>query len=62
MAKVKFIPCDIYKRSICVFIGTLEEFKQYVKKEYDGEDEKDFLEMVTNLEDDKIGMASFNYD
>jgi hypothetical protein len=34
MAKVKYIPCDIYKRGISIFIGSLKEFKAWVKKEY----------------------------
>lgn len=60
MAKVKYIPCDIYKRGISVFIGTLDEFKTWVKKEYTDKEEKDFVRMVLGLEE--CGMASFNYN
>ena len=34
MAKVKYIPCDIYKRDITVFLGSLDELKRWVKSEY----------------------------
>lgn len=61
-AKVKYIPCDIYKRGISVFIGTLDQFKAWVKTEYTDNDEQDFVKMAMDLEEDKIGMASFNYD
>ena len=61
-AKVKYIPCDIYKRGVSVFIGTLDQFKSWVKKNYTVKDEQDFVEMVQDLEEDGIGLASFNYD
>lgn len=61
-ARVKYIPCDIYKRGITVFIGTLDQFKDWVKKDYTSESEKEFVDMVLALDEDSIGMASFNYD
>ena len=61
-AKVKYIPCDIYKRGISVFIGTLDQFKEWAKKEYTDKDEQGFVEMIMDLEEDRMGMASFNYD
>lgn len=62
MAKVKYIPCDIYKRGISIFIGSLKEFKAWVKKEYTDENDKGFAEMVEKLDEDNVGMASFNYN
>lgn len=62
MAKVKYIPIDIYKRCIYVFIGNLDEFKSWVQKEYNNDEEKTFVSMVMNLKEDEIGMASFNWD
>ena len=32
MAKIKNIPCDIFKRDIDVFIGSYEELCKYAKK------------------------------
>ena len=62
MAKVKYIPCDIYKRGISVFIGNLDEFKAWVKKDYTDEEEQEFVDMVMGLKEENCGMASFNYD
>ena len=62
MAKVKYIPCDIYKRGISVFIGNLDEFKAWVKKDYTDEEEHEFVDMVMGLKEENCGMASFNYD
>ena len=61
-AKVKYIPIDIYKRYIYVFIGALDEFKSWVKATYTYDIEKQFVEMVLGLSEDSIGMASFNWD
>ena len=61
-AEVKYIPIDIYKRCIYVFIGTLGEFKSWVKATYTNDEEKEFVEMVLRLTEDSIGMASFNWD
>jgi len=61
-AKVKYIPVDIYKRCIYVFIGTLDEFKSWVKATYTYDEEKQFVEMALGLTEDTIGMASFNWD
>lgn len=62
MAKCLYIPCDIYKRGINVFVGSLSEFKTWVKKDYIDESEQAFVDMVMELNDENIGMASFNYD
>ncbi len=62
MAKVKYIPCDIYKRGISIFIGSLKEFKAWVKREYTDGTDKGFAEMVEKLDEDNVGMASFNYN
>lgn len=40
MSKVKFIPCDIYKRGVNVFIGEQKEFEAWVKKTYADDDEE----------------------
>lgn len=61
-AEVKCIPVDIYKRYIYVFIGTLGEFKSWVKTTYTYDIEKQFVEMILGLTEDSIGMASFNWD
>jgi hypothetical protein len=61
-AKVKYIPIDIYKRYIYVFIGTLGEFKSWAKNTYTYDIEKQFVEMVIGLTEDSIGMASFHWD
>lgn len=61
MAEVKYIPCDIYKRGIWVFVGTLDELKLWVEKEFTCEDENEFVDMVLGLKK-RNEMASFNYD
>ena len=61
-AEVKYIPIDIYKRCIYIFIGSLDEFKLWVKNTYTYDKEKEFVEMVLRLTEDTIGMASFNWD
>jgi hypothetical protein len=61
MAKVKYIPCDIYKRGIWLFVGTLVELKSWVKKEFTYDDETDFVEMVLGLKK-RNEAASFIYD
>lgn len=61
-AKYKYIPCDIYKRGVFLFIGSLRQFKDWVKEEFTYKDEEDFVNMVLSLEEGKVGMASFNYD
>ena len=62
MAKVKYIPVDIYKRCIYVFIGTLEELRTWIKKEYCDSSEEDFVSMVMSLKEEEVGMASFNWE
>ena len=61
-AEVKYIPIDIYKRCIYVFMGSLDEFKLWVKNTYIYDEEKDFVNMVLGLTEDSIGMASFNWE
>lgn len=49
MAQVKYIPCDIYKRGITVFIGNKEEFISYCEKTYnEDEDDEDFVYSIKN--------------
>lgn len=61
MAKHKYISCDIYKRGIWVFIGSLDELKLWVKREFTYEDEKEFVDMILGLKQ-RNELASFNYD
>ena len=61
-AKVKYIPIDVYKRFIYIFIGSLDEFKLWVKNTYTYDEEKEFVKMVLGFTEDSIGMASFNWD
>jgi len=62
MAKVKFIACDMWKRGIYSFIGTLSELKDWVYSETKDEWSPEFLDMIRDLDDGKIGVASYNYD
>ena len=61
-AKVKYIPIDIYKRYIYIFIGSLDEFKLWVKNTYIYDEEKEFVKMVLGLTQDSIGEESFSWD
>lgn len=59
MAKVKHIPCDIYKRGITVFIGSPKELILWSKKTYnEDEDDKEFNH---SLEHCSYGLADFHY-
>ena len=60
MAKEKYIPIDIYKRCIHVFIGTLDEFKAWVENYFDDDSEQDFVKMVLDLKEEKIGRHHIN--
>ena len=61
-AKVKYIPIDIYKRYLYIFIGELEMFKAWVQATYIYEQERPFVEMVLGISKDSIGMASLYWD
>ena len=43
MAKIKTIPCDIYRWTVQVFLGSHEEFRKYVEKKLK---DKDLLSVV----------------
>lgn len=58
-AKVKYIPCDIYKRGINVFIGTPEQLKEWCKKHFN--EDKDDEEFNYSLENCSYGLADFHY-
>lgn len=60
MAKCKWIPCDIFKRGVYVFVGTLKEFKSWIaaSKEWS----EDFKSMVANINANGNEAASYNYD
>lgn len=59
MAKVKYIPCDIYKRGINIFIGTPNQLIEWAKKVYN-EDEDD-AKFIRGLETCSYGMADFHW-
>ena len=46
MAKMKTIPCDIYRWNVQVFLGSHEEFRKYVHKKY--REDKELLDIVDN--------------
>ena len=48
---VKFIPCDIYRRGVCIFVGKLNEFKKFIEKEYPKEEDAEFRNMVLQTEE-----------
>lgn len=61
MAKVKYIICDPYKRGIHVFVGSLEELKEWVVKEYNDPSEEDFRNFVLETKPMPQAMAQFFY-
>lgn len=56
MAKIKTIPCDIYRQNINVFLGSHEEFRKYVYKKY--RNDKELQDIVDNQEP---GIGDFYY-
>lgn len=59
MAKYKYIPCDIYKRGITIFIGSKEEFIAYCKETYnEDEDDEDYVHEIKRC---AYGYADFHY-
>lgn len=50
MAQQKYIPIDVYKRCIHIFIGSLDEFKKWAKDYYTDEEDQDFLNCVLKTE------------
>jgi len=56
MAKIKTIPCDIYRWDINVFLGSHEEFRKYVYKKY--RKDKELLDIVDN---EDPGLGDFYY-
>lgn len=63
MAQYKYIPCDIYKSGIHVFVGTVEEFGKWMTLYFNqDEDEKNFAQETQRwIDDGKCGAASFHY-
>lgn len=59
MAKVKYIPCDIYKRGVFVFIGNYNELTLWVKAKYS---DKEYEEFITSLEKSDVGLADFHWN
>ena len=62
MAKKKYIPIDVYKRCIYIFIGSLSEFQIWTEEHFTDESEREFVKMVQDLTESRVGMASFNFD
>ena len=63
MAEHKYIPCDIYKRGIHVFIGGLDEFSAWFKGYFDEEEEEQYVdETMRWLRKGSTGYASFHYE
>ena len=60
MAKVKYIPCDVYKRGVSVFVGTYEELVKWSKEEFTNPDYEDFLKTLE--ENSPKGEADCHYD
>ena len=62
MAKHKYIRCDIYKRGIYVFVGSIQEFAEWIKETFTDDDEKSFAKGTLQwIEDGNCGAASFHY-
>ena len=57
MAKHQYIPCDIYKRGIGIFVGTLNEFQEWVAKKFTDGTDRPFVSMVMNT--DESGALTF---
>lgn len=60
--KVKYIPCDMWKRGIYVFIGTLSQLKKWVFSETYSEWSEDFKAELNKCSERSIGAASYHYD
>ena len=61
MAKVKYIMCDPYKRGIHVFIGSLNELKEWIVEEYKHPAEKVFRDYVVGVQPTSNAMGQFFY-
>ena len=60
MAKFKTIHIDIYRRDITIFIGSHDEFKDWVQR-YDVTDNwKQLIENIIESEDDALGAYWYN--
>lgn len=62
MAQHKYIPCDIYKRGIHVFVGTVEEFGKWMTFYFNqDEDKKNFAQATQRwIDNGNYGDASFH--
>ena len=60
MAEYKYIPCDIYKRGVSLFVGSYDEMLSWAKKTYTEPEYNDFL---TSMEESAPGgAADTHYD
>lgn len=53
----QYIPCDIYKRGITVFLGSYDELLKYVKEIYIDKDDDDDIEFYNSLKNSRGGAA-----
>lgn len=58
-AQVKFISCDVYKRGIFVFIGTLSQLQAWAKNKFTDEMEKGFLQGILSTTSDSWAAAEY---
>lgn len=60
MAKFKHIPIDIYKRDITVFIGTHDEFKEWVSSYHVPSNWEQLIESIIESDDNSIASYWYN--
>lgn len=60
MAKFKVIPIDLYKRDITVFIGTHDEFKEWVQQYKVPTSWEQLIESIIYSEDDAVASYWYN--
>ena len=57
-AKHKYIPCDIYKSGIHVFIGEYNEMIKWAEKFYH---EKEYIPFIESMRESRAGYADTHY-
>lgn len=60
MAKFKVIPIDLYKRDITVFIGSHDEFKEWVTSYKVPSNWEQLIESIVESEDDAVASYWYN--
>ena len=56
----QYIPCDIYKRGVTVFLGSYDELLKYVKEIYIDKDDDDDIEFYNRMKNLRGGAADFH--